>query len=357
MKQRRRGRIDNAHVGDDATAGSSRSDAIPSDRRADCPVAAERSAPRSGVPSVAPTIQAIGAPYMAPSIGLINPAEHRDICQAIQVGSRHIQRLLDATDQMLALQERFLRGYAQQHQDAGRLGEPVAVIPLPEAEAEVVEPTASDPVAGILRRQHLIVRQGDVWEFTYAGRTVTVAHRLGFDYLRILLLHPRKYVAAAMLRGVQVESLDGPEGDAASEEIIDGALHCTERRAWSSTRPKMDDAILDKRALAEYRQAIAGLRRKRDVAVERGEIETAEALDHELEAIESELKAQASLRGRPRRFSDEDDKSRKSVREAIMACLESLADLHPALHRHLTASLKYGFQLGYFPEADDFWIE
>ena len=61
------------------------------------------------------------------------------------------------------------------------------------------------------------------------------------------------------------------------------------------------------------------------------------------------LSVTTGLRGRRRRLGDEVDRARKTVSARIHDSLERVAQVHPTLGAHLTASLTVGVRCAYRP--------
>jgi hypothetical protein len=75
---------------------------------------------------------------------------------------------------------------------------------------------------------------------------------------------------------------------------------------------------------------------------------------YEIEILEQELSRCVGLGGRLRQNSDA-ERARKSVSNAIHRALGQLRTRHPALFRHLSATLKIGNGMSYLPDDEIEW--
>ena len=78
-------------------------------------------------------------------------------------------------------------------------------------------------------------------------------------------------------------------------------------------------------------------------------------LDHERDALLTELRAAAGLAGRTRRLGDEAERARKTVTARIRDTLRKLDGQHPELAAHLRESVSTGATCVYQPGSPVHW--
>ena len=173
-----------------------------------------------------------------------------------------------------------------------------------------------------------LVREGDMWAFTFAGTTARVRHAKGVADLAVLLSHQDQPVHVRALEGV-----DGAVGPGA-----------------------YDDAVLDDEAIARYRQRLRDLGEDLDEAERHADRGRAERLAAERDALVDHLAKAVGWRGRGRPHAgDPDERLRKAVSARIKASIDRLESLHPALARHLRRSVRTGYWCCYEPETPSQW--
>jgi tetratricopeptide (TPR) repeat protein len=172
---------------------------------------------------------------------------------------------------------------------------------------------------------------GAVWNLAFAGRTVHFPDAKGLHDLHLLLGRPGTAVPA-------VDLLNPAGGD-------------TVRAA----RSMGGDPVLDDEAKARYKHRLTQLDDEIDRATLRGDTARASALDHERDALLTELRAAAGLAGRTRRLGDEAERARKTVTARIRDTLRKLDDQHPQLAAHLRESVSTGATCVYQPGVAVDW--
>jgi pimeloyl-ACP methyl ester carboxylesterase len=158
-------------------------------------------------------------------------------------------------------------------------------------------------------------REGDVWTISFAGRTVHLKHARGLGDLAMLLAHPGQPVHAAELMG-------GLED-----------------------RPAIrfgSDPTLDERARLEFRRRLAEIDEQLEQAQAAAQDARAAGLEGERQALLEELQAATGLGGRRRALGDSGERARKAVTARIRESIARLQQVHPALARHLEASVTTG---------------
>jgi hypothetical protein len=180
-------------------------------------------------------------------------------------------------------------------------------------------PVATGPTTASL------VRDGDVWAITWDATTVRVRHAKGVADLAAMLARPAR------------------------------ELHVRDLEAGSIAGASVE-AMADADALGQYRARLREIEAQLDDADRDGDIGRSTVLTAERDALVAELARTTGLGGRARRAAaDPDERLRKAVSARVKASIERIEQLHPALGRHLRASVRTGFWCSYAPERPVEW--
>src|SRR2546428_362537 len=134
--------------------------------------------------------------------------------------------------------------------------------------------------------------EGDFWTVAYAGKAVRLRHGKGLGDIAILLANPGKEIHVADLIAASASASPEPRGGPAAELVAQGPR---------VSRDVSGDAVLDRRARADYRERLADLHRELEDAErcnDEGRVARARA---ELDFIAGELASAFGLGGRGRR--------------------------------------------------------
>jgi len=172
-------------------------------------------------------------------------------------------------------------------------------------------------------------KSGRIWELAFDGRAVHLEDSKGLGYLARLLAQPGRSIHVAALL---------PLASGAGSVPVLGS------RGES----------LDAEAMKAYKERILDLQERLAEAEEFGDLGTQESLSVELDTIVQELSRATGLGGRSRQNTDA-DRLRKSISNAISRSLEKVSAHHPALGRHLGASIALGQFLTYAPPSLVAW--
>jgi hypothetical protein len=170
----------------------------------------------------------------------------------------------------------------------------------------------------------------DCWEIWFeGGEAIYLKGSKGLDYIHVLLQAPGSTFSPVELRD---------------------AIAGHGRLPASDLGP-----LADVRAVRRYRRQLAELRADLDLANEHNDIGRRDLILYEIEALEQELSRSVGLGGRLRHNSDT-ERARKSVSNAIYRALQQLRARHPAVARHLSATLRIGNGMSYLPPDDGEWV-
>jgi tetratricopeptide (TPR) repeat protein len=165
--------------------------------------------------------------------------------------------------------------------------------------------------------------EGEVWTLRYADRTVRLRDSKGLRDLAVLLARPNQQTHVSEL----TRAVGLPASDAGT--------------------------VVDRQALAAYRERLRRIDAELD-SLDAGASQ-ARALNHEREALLTELSAVTGLGGQVRTAGSPTERMRKAVAYRIRHAIERIADAHPELGRHLRASIHTGTWCGYAPERHVDW--
>jgi TolB-like protein len=166
-------------------------------------------------------------------------------------------------------------------------------------------------------------RQGGLWELEFAGRRALLPDMKGFSDLALLLASPRERIHCMELAGRLVEGDSGTAMDA---------------KARAACQRRIQDLQAD----------LAEAERDNDFA-------RTERLSAELDGVIEQLSAAVGLGGRGRRLGDPAEKARTAVTWRIRSAIRKIGEAHPALGRHLEASIRTGAFCAYQPENAVRW--
>jgi pimeloyl-ACP methyl ester carboxylesterase len=163
-------------------------------------------------------------------------------------------------------------------------------------------------------------RDGDVWTISFAGQTVHLKHARGLTDLATLLASPgRRFHATELMGGATEEP--APRSGA--------------------------DPTLDQRARSAFRKRLGEIEEQFEKARMLDLHERMAHLEGEREAILAELRAATGLGGRRRALGDAGERARKAVTGRIRESIARLDQLHPAVARHLEATVTTGIYCVY----------
>jgi len=174
--------------------------------------------------------------------------------------------------------------------------------------------------------------EGEFWTVAFAGNVARVKDSKGLRDIAALLAVPGREIGAV--------DLVAREGGTIARAITAGAD---------------TGEIVDEQARAAYRRRAEELRTEIEEAEENNDAGRADHARLELDTLTEHLSAAYGLGGRARRSGDPAERARKAVTERIRDAVAKLAKEHPALHRHLKASIKTGAFCSYLPERPVTW--
>lgn len=177
---------------------------------------------------------------------------------------------------------------------------------------------------------------GDVWAVRYADRDLRLKDGKGPRYLATLLAAPGREVHVLQFVAAAASPLSADVANGLSIGVAEGGL---------------DDAA-DERARREYRARLADLRTELDEAEQFADTGRAQRLRAELDQLLTQLAMRFGSHSRTRSPAET---ARKAVTKVLRTQIGRLLDVHPALGRHLSATVRMGKVCVYAPPTPVAW--
>jgi tetratricopeptide (TPR) repeat protein len=187
----------------------------------------------------------------------------------------------------------------------------------PRTSATAPAPSAARPT---------FLQQGDVWLVAVCDESTHMKDADGLRYLAYLVARPDVGVAVVELFGERA----GAQGEASTPSGDAGE-------------------VLDREAIAAYRERARDLREALEDAEARNDRGAAERAKEELAFLEQELSRAVGLGGRARRAASDHERIRVNVTTRIRKIIDKLSEQAPLLGRHLKASIRTGSTCSYQP--------
>jgi hypothetical protein len=209
----------------------------------------------------------------------------------------------------------------------------VGETPVPRPERIQVAPVS---------RPALVLRlRDDIWELAYAGSVILLRDGRGLALLAHLVRRPGAQIHVRELERITRHC--GDAGDGAERAPCAGRI----ANGLGDNGP-----MLDARAKREYRHRIAELDAEVAVAERRGDVGRLEALRSERDLVAHEIRAAIGLGGCDRPSGSDVERMRVAITHRIRAAIRQIASRHPALGKHLAASVRTGYCCAYRPDGD-----
>lgn len=182
--------------------------------------------------------------------------------------------------------------------------------------------------------QHF-VRQGDVWQLCYRGRSTRVTDLKGMHYLAALLARPGQQLHVLELimlaQGSEPQLTRHAETDVVARSLESYELN------------------LDGKSIAAYRRRVSELAAELEDAERMSDLARKQTCLHERELLLRELASGTRARHRPT------ERARKAVYNRIRQAVEHIERAHAELGRHLVSTIKTGAHCAYCPEDATPW--
>jgi tetratricopeptide (TPR) repeat protein len=206
--------------------------------------------------------------------------------------------------------------------------------------ASLVQPSGAADLDATFRKND------DNWTISFAGKTSQMRDGKGLRYLACLLRSPSTEFGAIDLANDQATNI----GNTATVSLSDFAENGIEIRS------DLDGAApaLDLRARSEYRQRLVDLKEELEAAERHNDPGRKERLLSEIDALMEELKTRFG-RGKDLKAALHRDRARSTVSKRIRFALDQIRQANPALAKHLTDSIRTGYNCVYRPKQNINW--
>jgi hypothetical protein len=191
--------------------------------------------------------------------------------------------------------------------------------------------------------ENLFRRVGKTWTISFEGKQIAVPHRVGLDYIAMLLAHPGKTFSATELR--QTQTLKR------SSSLPVTAEECEYAVAEANDL----GAIPDDTAIKRYETELARCKKDLEEAEQAGQTAKANEIQRDIDHFEGQLRQTRRPGGRKTNARSRAKKDADAVRIAIDRVLQDLKSNHRSLWEHLNGSLDSGAQLSYRPGPSIEW--
>jgi tetratricopeptide (TPR) repeat protein len=192
--------------------------------------------------------------------------------------------------------------------------------------------TVNGPRPARRREPATLARDGRWWHVSMGATAARVPDTKGMRYVAELVARP----------GVERHALDLVDR---VEGLSDAGL---DRRRLGDAGP-----MLDRAARSAFRREMERLRSEIDDALAGDLLDTAEALQQELDMLATQLASAFGLGGRERRAGSAAEKARLNVTRAIRSALRTLAEALPTAGAALDRGIRTGRYCIYEPAPDD----
>jgi hypothetical protein len=206
-----------------------------------------------------------------------------------------------------------------------------------------VRVSLSNPPTLRPREESVFVRQGDYWTIQYQGQVARLKATRGLYCLSCLLRHPgREFHVCELVASL----LEVPVAVVVAGNVSQKGSGSKMR----TVRFEDADPILDTRAKAEYTRRLAELRAE----FEQGQrfndpVSRARCV---MDLLAEQLAAAVGLGGKNRRAGSRSERARSAVTKRLKDSIHKIAEVIPALGRHLSARIRTGYFCSYNPHPD-----
>ncbi len=167
-----------------------------------------------------------------------------------------------------------------------------------------------------------MTREGEFYTVEHEGRIARLKNSMGMRLLELLVTSPGRERHVLELVSSEVPAVD--TGDAGE--------------------------LLDRRAIAEYRQRLEDLRETAREAEAFGDLARRSKAEAEIEALSEELARGVGLGGRGRRAGAAAERARINVQRRLRDAIQRIENELPDLGRHLSWAVKTGVFCSYSPD-------
>jgi tetratricopeptide (TPR) repeat protein len=200
----------------------------------------------------------------------------------------------------------------------------------------------------------ILRREGEYWTVIAGAEPFRLKHRKGLAYLDHLMRNPGSAVHVLDLIAACDSSDSADVSKPNSNHLNQLSESQLDELGLRSDYPGDSGEMLDSKAKNAYQSRLSELREHLDEAKELNQPERAEQLEDEIEALTKELARAIGLGGRDRRAGASSERARLSVRRAIQAAVDGIAEHDRRLGHLLATATKTGTFCEFSPDKQ-FW--
>ena len=213
------------------------------------------------------------------------------------------------------------------------------------ADAGDARPRVLTALQGVFRKE------GEYWTVRYNGKAVRLRDTRGLGYLAHLLRHPAAEFHVLDLAGAIASQGDEDDGGHSVESLPRNAEDL-ERAGIHITRLGDAGEMIDEQAKIAYQRRLSDLREELKADKGVGNVDRAEQLEVEIEALTKELSRAVGLGGRNRRAASASERARQSITKSIKSVLERIAQSDAQLGDLFSRCIRTGIFCSYQPDPD-----
>src|SRR5882724_9036358 len=202
-----------------------------------------------------------------------------------------------------------------------------------------------------LPEQATFRKEGEYWAIGDGRKSFRLKDTKGLGYLAHLLRHPAAEFHVLDLAG----GVAGQREDDETNQTVCGLPPGEQDLEKAGIHiGSLGDAgeMLDEQAKVAYRGRLSELREELEEAKAVGNVDRAEKVEQEIDALTSELSRAVGLGGRNRRAASASERARQSICKTIKSVVERIAQSDAALGDIFSRCIKTGTFCSYQPDPD-----
>jgi hypothetical protein len=200
--------------------------------------------------------------------------------------------------------------------------------------------------------ENYISREFNTWVIKFAGETCRLRTMLGLEYISILLEYPSRSMTAlelkALASGLPPQGQCRPELEAS---FLEDGLTMVQPGDKEARSPAQEyfrrEDLLDEKGKSEIQQKLRDLEMQIADRLTIGDIKKAAELKEEHSEIESFFESSMNVFGRSRAFTDENERARQSITQALARAYDEIGVGCPNAAQHFKSQIARGSKFMY----------
>lgn len=169
-------------------------------------------------------------------------------------------------------------------------------------------------------KENIFRKEGDIWRVFFEKKQAAIKNSKGMQYIDYLLHHPNEEVPAIRLQAIINKTLS---------ELLE------------NTTPQEESEVVDAKTKRDIQNRIDGLKLRQSDSPE-------------ITQLENYLR-QGTFQGKSKRFTNDNERARQAVTQAITSAEKQIAKYHGSLANHLKANIQKGGFFKYTPASSEKW--